>query len=87
MIDIGFTFGIAIYGMIWFVTLFTVLPFGVVTQDEAGDVEPGTPPQPRQRPATRRPAARRPAPRRGPATRPGIVRFRKPVSMRPARQR
>ena len=43
MIDIGFTFGVAIYGMIWFVTLFTVLPFGVVTQDEAGDVEPGSP--------------------------------------------
>ena len=43
MIDIGLTFGIAIYGMIWFVTLFTVLPFGVVTQDEAGDVEPGSP--------------------------------------------
>ncbi|EJW22217.1 hypothetical protein IMCC14465_00560 [alpha proteobacterium IMCC14465] len=43
MIDIGFTFGIAIYGMIWFVTLFMVLPFGVVTQDEAGDVEPGSP--------------------------------------------
>ena len=43
MIDIGFTFGVAIYGMIWFVTLFTVLPFGVVTQDEAGNVEPGSP--------------------------------------------
>ena len=43
MIDISFTFGVAIYGMIWFVTLFTVLPFGVVTQDEAGDVEPGSP--------------------------------------------
>lgn len=43
MIDINLTFGLAIYGMIWFVTLFAVLPFGVVTQDEAGDVEPGSP--------------------------------------------
>lgn len=43
MIDIGCIFGVAIYGMIWFVTLFAVLPFGVVTQDEAGNVEPGSP--------------------------------------------
>ena len=41
--DIGFTFGLAIYGMIWFVSLFMVLPFGVKTQDEQGEVEPGSP--------------------------------------------
>lgn len=41
--DIGFTFGLAIYGMIWFVSLFMILPFGVKTQDEQGEVEPGSP--------------------------------------------
>lgn len=41
--DISITFGLAIYGMIWFVSLFLVLPFGVTTQDEQGDVEPGSP--------------------------------------------
>ena len=43
MVEIGFTFGLAIYGMIWFISLFLVLPFGVKTQDEQGDVEPGSP--------------------------------------------
>lgn len=41
--DISITFGLAIYGMIWFVSLFLVLPFGVTTQDEQGEVEPGSP--------------------------------------------
>ncbi len=36
-------FGIAIYLMIWFITLFAVLPFGVRTQGEEGDVVEGTP--------------------------------------------
>jgi predicted secreted protein len=36
-------FGVALYLMIWWVTLFAVLPFGVRTQSEAGDVVPGTP--------------------------------------------
>lgn len=36
--------GIALYLMIWWITLFAVLPFGVRTQDEAGEVVPGTPP-------------------------------------------
>ena len=36
-------FAIAIYFIIWWVTLFTVLPFGVRTQGEAGEVVPGTP--------------------------------------------
>lgn len=36
-------FAIATYLCIWFITLFAVLPFGVRTQGEAGDVVPGTP--------------------------------------------
>lgn len=35
--------GLALYFMIWFLTLFVVLPFGVRTQAEAGDIVPGTP--------------------------------------------
>lgn len=35
--------GIALYLMIWFMTLFAVLPFGVTTQGEAGHVVEGTP--------------------------------------------
>lgn len=35
--------GIALYLMIWFMTLFAVLPFGVKTQGEAGEVVEGTP--------------------------------------------
>lgn len=34
---------IALYFMIWWLTLFTVLPFGVRTQAEDGHVVPGTP--------------------------------------------
>jgi len=37
------TLGIALYLMIWFMTLFAVLPFGVKTQGEVGDVVEGTP--------------------------------------------
>lgn len=36
-------FAAALYLMIWWITLFAVLPFGVRTQGEAGDVVPGTP--------------------------------------------
>lgn len=36
-------FALALYFMIWFITLFAVLPFGVHTQAEAGEVVPGTP--------------------------------------------
>lgn len=36
-------FGLALYFMIWWITLFAVLPFGVRTQAESGEVEPGTP--------------------------------------------
>jgi predicted secreted protein len=35
--------GIALYLMIWFMTLFAVLPFGVKTQGEVGEVVEGTP--------------------------------------------
>lgn len=34
---------IALYGIIWFMTLFLVLPFRQKTQGEAGEVVPGTP--------------------------------------------
>jgi predicted secreted protein len=34
---------IAIYIFIWWITLFAVLPFGVRTQHDAGEVVPGTP--------------------------------------------
>ncbi len=33
---------LAIYFIIWWVVLFTILPIGVVTQEESGGVEPGT---------------------------------------------
>lgn len=36
-------FAIAIYFVIWWLVLFTTLPIGVRTQDETGQVEPGTP--------------------------------------------
>lgn len=35
--------GIALYLMIWFMTLFAVLPFGIKTQGEAGEIVEGTP--------------------------------------------
>ena len=34
---------LGIYIFIWWIVLFAVLPFGVRTQDEAGEVVPGTP--------------------------------------------
>ncbi len=34
---------IATYFIIWWTTLFAVLPFGLKTQGEAGEVVPGTP--------------------------------------------
>ncbi|HYC18059.1 MAG TPA: DUF1467 family protein [Pseudolabrys sp.] len=35
---------IAIYFLIWWVTLFAVLPWGVRNQEESGEVVPGTDP-------------------------------------------
>lgn len=36
-------FWVAVYFIIWWLTLFLVLPFGVRSQAETGDVIPGTP--------------------------------------------
>ena len=36
--------GIAIYFLIWWLTLFAVLPFGVRSQHEGGDMVPGSDP-------------------------------------------
>jgi len=36
-------FLVAVYFIVWWTVLFAVLPFGVRTQAEAGDVVPGTP--------------------------------------------
>lgn len=38
------TAGIAIYFLIWWIVLFAVLPFGIKSQHEAGEVEDGTDP-------------------------------------------
>jgi predicted secreted protein len=37
------TLAIALYFIIWWTTLFAVLPFGVRTQGDTGEVVPGTP--------------------------------------------
>lgn len=34
--------GLAIYFVCWWIVLFAILPFGVTTQLDAGDVTPGT---------------------------------------------
>jgi predicted secreted protein len=38
------TTAIAIYFLIWWVVLFAVLPFGIRSQHEGGDIAPGTDP-------------------------------------------
>ncbi len=38
------TTAIAIYFLIWWITLFAILPFGVRSQEESGDIVPGTDP-------------------------------------------
>jgi predicted secreted protein len=38
------TSAVVVYAVIWFLTLFCVLPYRTVSQDEANRVEPGTPP-------------------------------------------
>ena len=40
----GWALGIAIYVIIWWLTLFAVLPFSVRSQTESGDVTKGTDP-------------------------------------------
>lgn len=47
---------VAIYFLIWWIVLFTVLPFGVRTQEEAGEVAEGTAPSAPARPMLRRKA-------------------------------
>ncbi len=37
------TFGLAIYLIIWWLVLFVILPIGVRTQQEVGEIVPGTP--------------------------------------------
>lgn len=39
----SYVFAFAVYFIIWWTTLFAVLPFGVRSQEEAGEVVPGTP--------------------------------------------
>ncbi len=39
----GITLSLALYFIIWWTVLFAVLPLGVRTQGEAGEVVPGTP--------------------------------------------
>jgi len=38
----SFTSALVLFAVIWFMTLFVVLPFRLTTQGEAGKVEPGT---------------------------------------------
>lgn len=38
------TSALVVYAVTWFLTLFCVLPYRTVSQDEANHVEPGTPP-------------------------------------------
>ena len=40
----GWTLGIAVYFVIWWITLFVVLPFGVHSQQEVHEIAPGTDP-------------------------------------------
>ncbi len=46
----GIALTLAIYGIVWWLTLFLVLPFGVKTQQEAGEVDEGTAPSAPSRP-------------------------------------
>jgi predicted secreted protein len=39
----SFTSGLVLYAVLWFLSLFVILPLGVTSQAEAGEVEPGTP--------------------------------------------
>ncbi len=38
-----FISSLVLFAMIWFIALLVALPIGLTTQDEAGDVVPGTP--------------------------------------------
>ena len=41
---IGVGTAVAIYFLIWWITLFAVLPWGIRNQEESGEVTPGTDP-------------------------------------------
>ncbi|MCV0424834.1 MAG: DUF1467 family protein [Roseibium sp.] len=44
-------FGVAVYFMLWWIILFAILPFGLhKTQEEAGEVTPGSEPSAPDRP-------------------------------------
>ena len=40
----SFATGLAIFFLIWWVVLFAVLPWGIHSQDEGGEIAPGTDP-------------------------------------------
>jgi predicted secreted protein len=40
----SWTTALAIYFILWWLTLFAVLPWGVRSQDESGEISPGTEP-------------------------------------------
>ena len=42
--EIGTSTAVAIFFIIWWVVLFAVLPWGIRSQEESGDVAPGTDP-------------------------------------------
>ena len=42
-VDVNTVLAIALYFIIWWLTLFVVMPFWVRTQEEDGEVVPGTP--------------------------------------------
>ncbi|MFV0294010.1 MAG: DUF1467 family protein [Paracoccus sp. (in: a-proteobacteria)] len=48
------TGGIVLYAVLWFLTLFVLLPIGEVSQEEAGEVVPGTHSGAPQNPALKR---------------------------------
>lgn len=39
----SFTSGLVLYAVLWFLILLMILPIGVRSQQEAGEIEPGTP--------------------------------------------
>ena len=43
-VGLSLTGALALYFLVWWTTLFAVLPFGVRSQAEAGDVTPGSDP-------------------------------------------
>ncbi|HRO14894.1 MAG TPA: DUF1467 family protein [Paracoccus sp. (in: a-proteobacteria)] len=48
------TGGAVLFATVWFIVLFVLLPFGEKSQDEMGEVVPGTPPGAPHAPALKR---------------------------------